>query len=71
MQTSKMALAEAATLYLRIAQRNPRYKDVAFRAKELSLKQKHPANGKGGGASNRSWIGNAIVGFNQLIGGRK
>ena len=64
-------IAEAATLYLRIAQKNPRYKDVAYRAKELSPRQKHPANGKRVGASKGSWIGNAIESFNQLIGGRK
>jgi hypothetical protein len=49
---------------------NPRFKDADHRAKELS-KQKHPTNGKRGGASNGSWFGNAIESFNQLIGGRK
>jgi tetratricopeptide (TPR) repeat protein len=42
-------IAEAATLYRRIAQMNPRFKDAAYRAKELSSKQKHPTNGKRGG----------------------
>jgi type II secretory pathway predicted ATPase ExeA/TolA-binding protein len=64
-------IAEAATLYRRIAQMNPRFKDTAYRAKELSSKQKHPTNGKRGGASNGSWFGNAIESFNQLIGGRR
>ena len=64
-------IAEAATLYRRIAQMNPRFKDAAYRAKELSSKQKHPTNGKRGGASNGSWFGNAIESFNQLIGSRK
>jgi general secretion pathway protein A len=64
-------LAEAATLYLRIAQVNPRFKDAAYRAKDLSSKQKHPTNGKRVVASNRSWFGNAIESFNQLIGSRK
>ena len=64
-------IAEAATLYRRIAQMNPRFKDAAYRAKELSSKQKHPTNGKRGGASNGSWFGNAIESFNQLIGGRR
>ncbi|HEX7092138.1 MAG TPA: AAA family ATPase, partial [Nitrospiraceae bacterium] len=64
-------IAEAATLYRRIAQMNPRFKDAAYRAKELSSKQKHPTNGKRGAASNGSWFGNAIESFNQLIGGRK
>ena len=41
-------IAEAATLYRRIAQMNPRFKDAAYRAKELSSKPKHPANGKRG-----------------------
>ncbi len=41
-------IAEAATLYRRIAQMNPRFKDAAYRAKELSSKQKHPTNGNGG-----------------------
>ncbi len=64
-------IAEAATLYRRIAQMNPRFKDAAYRAKELSSKQKHPTNGKRGVASNGSWFGNAIESFNQLIGSRK
>ena len=64
-------IAEAATLYLRIAQMNPRFKDAAYRAKELSSKQKHPTNGKRGGANNGSWFGNAIESFTQLIGSRK
>ena len=64
-------IAEAATLYRRIAQMNPRFKDAAFRAKELSSRPKHPTNGKRGVASNRSWFGNAIESFNQLIGSRK
>ena len=64
-------IAEAATLYRRIAQMNPRFKDAAFRAKELSSKPKHPTNGERGIARNGSWFGNAIESFNQLIGGRK
>ena len=42
-------IAEAATLYLSIAQVNPRFKDAAYRAKELSSRQKLPTNGKRGG----------------------
>jgi general secretion pathway protein A len=64
-------IAEAATLYLRITQVNPRFKDAAYRAKELSSKQKHPTNGKRVVTNNRSWFGNAIESFNQLIGSRK
>ena len=63
--------AEAATLYRRIAQMNPRFKDAAYRAKELSSKPKHPTNGERGVASDGSWFGNAIESFNQLIGSRK
>jgi general secretion pathway protein A len=64
-------IAEAATLYRRIAQMNPHFKDAAGRAKDLSSKPKHPINGERGGASNGSWFGNAIKSFNQLIGSRK
>ena len=64
-------IAEAATLYRRIAQMNPRFKDAAYRAKELSSKPKHPTNGERGVARNGSWFGNVIESFNQLIGGRK
>src|SRR5467141_243288 len=64
-------IAEAATLYRRIAQMNPRFKDAAGRAKELSSKPKHPTNGERGIASNGSCFGNAIKSFNQLIGSRK
>jgi tetratricopeptide (TPR) repeat protein len=58
-------LAEAATLYRRIAQMNPRFKDAACRAKELSSKPEHPTNSERGGASNRSWFSNAIKSFNR------
>jgi len=63
--------AEAATLYRRIAQMNPHFKDAAGRAKELSSKPKHPATGERRVTSNGSWFGNAIESFNQLIGSRK
>ena len=64
-------IQEAATIYRRIAQANPRFKDAASRAKELSSRTKHPTNGKGGVGNNRSWFGHAIESFNQLIGNRK
>jgi len=64
-------MPEAATLYRRIAQMNPLFKDAACRAKDLSSKQKYPTNGKRGTASNGSWFGNVIESFNQLIGGYK
>ncbi len=63
--------AEAATLYRRIAQMNPHFKDAAGRAKELSSKSKHSSTGERRVASNGSWFGNAIESFNQLIGSRK
>ena len=68
---------EAAPLYSLIAETNPRYKDAAYRAKELSPRKKHSSNGNGNGngnghgkrngTSNRSWLGNAIA---RLIAGR-
>ncbi len=64
-------IAEAETLYRRMAQMNPRFKDVASRANELSSRPIHPTNGKRVVASNRSWFGNAMESFTQLIGGRK
>jgi tetratricopeptide (TPR) repeat protein len=64
-------IAEATTLYRRIAQTNPSFKDAAYRAKELSSRPKYPTRGKPGVANNQSWIGNAIESINQLIGSRK
>jgi type II secretory pathway predicted ATPase ExeA len=64
-------MAEAATLYSRIAKINQSFKDAARRAKELSSKPKHPTNGKRGIVGNESWLSNVIGGFTQLIGGRK
>jgi general secretion pathway protein A len=64
-------IAEAATLYRLIVQVNPRFKDAAYRAKELSSKSKHSTNGDRTGVSNGSWLGNAIDSFYQLIGSRK
>ena len=64
-------IQEAATLYRSIAQMNPRYKDAADRAQELSSRPEYPPNGKWRTAINGSWFGNAVESFNQLIGGRK
>jgi len=64
-------IQEAATIYRRIAQANPRFKDAASRVKELSSRTKHPTNGKGGVGNSRSWFGHAIESFNQLLGNRK
>ena len=62
---------EAATLYRRIVQTIPHFKDAASRAKELLSKPKHPTTGERRGVSNGSWFGNAIESINQLIGSRK
>ena len=64
-------MAEAAALYSRIAKSNPLFKDAAGRAKKLSSKPKHPANGKREITRNGSWFGHVIESFNQLIGSRK
>jgi general secretion pathway protein A len=64
-------IAEAASLYRRIAQMNPHFKDATSRAKELSSKAKHSTTGERRVTSNGSWFGNAIESFNQLIGSRK
>jgi general secretion pathway protein A len=60
--------AEAVTLLRRIAQLNPRFKDAAYRAKELSSRRKHPTNGEQGGASNGSWFSNVFKSFNRWPG---
>jgi tetratricopeptide (TPR) repeat protein len=64
-------IAEAATLYRRIAQMNPSFKDAAYRAKEISARPKSPTRGKQRFAGDQSWFGNAIESFTQLIGSRK
>jgi general secretion pathway protein A len=64
-------MEEAATLYRRIAQMNPLFKDAARRAKELSPKLKRSTNGKREATRNGSWFGNVVETFNQLIGSRK
>ena len=58
-------IAEAATLLRHIAQMNPRFKDSAFRARELSSRSKHLTNGNRAGASLGSWFGHAIKSFNR------
>ena len=63
--------AEAATLYRRIAQINPHFKDAASRAKELSSKAKQSTTRERRVTSNGSWLGQAIESINQLIGSRK
>lgn len=64
-------ITEAATLYSRIIQIDPRFKDAAYRAKDLGLRSKHPTTSERREASNGSWLGNAIETFNQRIGSRK
>ncbi len=58
-------IAEAAPLFRRIAQTDPRFKDAAYRANQLSSKLKHLTNGERGGAGNRSWFSNAIKSFHK------
>ncbi|TKB89660.1 MAG: tetratricopeptide repeat protein [Nitrospira sp.] len=62
---------EAATLYSRVAQLNPLFKDAARRAKELSPMPKRLVNGKREIMRHESWFGHVIESFNQLIGSRK
>ena len=57
--------AEAAPLFRRIAKINPRFKDAAYRANELSSKLKHPINGERCGTGNGSWFGNALKSFHR------
>jgi general secretion pathway protein A len=64
-------IVEAATLYRFIAQMNPRFRDAADRAQELTGIPLHQSNSKRRATSNGSWIDNAIESVNQLIGGRK
>jgi hypothetical protein len=58
-------IAEAVSLFRRIVQTNPRYKDAAYRANELSSKLKHLSHGERGRAANGSWFSNAIKSFNR------
>lgn len=62
---------EAATLYSRVAQLNPLFKDAARRAKEFSSMPKRLVNGKRETTRHASWFGHVIESFNQLIGDRK
>ena len=64
-------MAEAATLYSRIAHTSPLFKDAARRAEKLSPMPKLPVNGKRETTRNASWFGHVIESFNQLIGSRK
>lgn len=56
-------IAEATTLYRRLANINPRFKDVTYRANELSSKVKHLTNGEASSADDESWISTAIKSF--------
>ena len=55
-------IPEAAALYHRIVQTNPRFKDAAYRVNELSSMRKHLTNGKrwDEGNGNGSWLSQAI-----------
>jgi hypothetical protein len=52
-------IAEAATLFRRIAQTNPRYKDAAYRANQYASKVKHLTNGERS-ADSESWLSTAL-----------
>ena len=56
-------IAEAATIYHRLAQTNPRFKDAASRAHDLSSKVKYQTNGEQSDASDGSWLSNAVKSF--------
>jgi general secretion pathway protein A len=56
-------IAEAATLYRRLAKSNPRYKDAAYRANELSSKRGQLTNRDRWNADAESWISTAIKSF--------
>jgi type II secretory pathway predicted ATPase ExeA len=56
-------IAEAGALYRRLVQTTPRYKDVAFRANELSSKLKLQTNGGEWKEDAESWISTAIKSF--------
>lgn len=56
-------IAEAATLYRRIAKTNPRYKDVAHRAHDLSPTVKYVANGEQCEPADGSWFSNTVKTF--------
>ena len=64
-------MAEAATLYSRIAQKNPLFKDAARLAKELSPMPKRLVYGTRKTTRSGSWFGNVINSFSQLMGSRK
>ena len=61
-------LGEALSVYRRIAQMSPAFKDVAYRVKDLASKPKHLKNGKRAGAGNGSWFGGALEHLQRLIG---
>jgi type II secretory pathway predicted ATPase ExeA len=56
-------LAEAASLYRRIAQANMRFRDAAYRANDLSSKLRHVSNDESEDADTESWLSNAIKVF--------
>jgi general secretion pathway protein A len=58
-------IRESATLYRRLAHANPRFKDVAYRANELSSKLKHLTGREASSADDESWITTAIKSFNR------
>ncbi|HEY6084688.1 MAG TPA: AAA family ATPase, partial [Nitrospira sp.] len=62
---------EALTIYRRISQLSPNFKDAAYRTKELLLRPKFVRNGKRPAEENGSWFEGAIENIQRLIGTHK
>jgi tetratricopeptide (TPR) repeat protein len=56
-------IAEAESLYRRLVETNPHYKDAAYRANELSSRLRQQTNGGRRSEDAESWIGTAIKSF--------
>ena len=53
-------IGEAVSIFRRIVQTNPRYKDAAYRANQLSPKLRFLTNGERQDEENGSWLSNAV-----------
>ncbi len=62
---------DALAVYRRIVQASPKFKDVAFRVKELSMRPGSARNGRYSSASNGSWFDGAIENLQRLMGSNK
>jgi type II secretory pathway predicted ATPase ExeA len=62
---------EALAVYRRIIQGSPKFKDAAFRVKELSALPGQSKNGRHSAASSGSWFDGAIENLQRLIGSGK